>query len=98
MCLDAGATYSVDELLGAICVVSANAAVMAIGDYLCGSEANFVDEMNNWLSAWGVNGYFVDCTGVSSRNKNIAERNGNSSQQAYKRLSRCIKLYEFDIS
>lgn len=34
-----------------------------------GSEANFVDEMNNWLSAWGVNGYFVDCTGVSSRNK-----------------------------
>ena len=33
--LDAGATYSVDELLGAICVVSANAAVMAIGDYLC---------------------------------------------------------------
>ena len=67
--LDAGATYSVDELLGAICVVSANAAVMAIGDYLCGSEANFVDEMNNWLSAWGVNGYFVDCTGVSSRNK-----------------------------
>ncbi len=67
--LTAGQTYSVDELLAAICVVSANAAVMAIGDYICGSEAGFVNEMNNWLSYWGVNGWFVDCTGVSSRNK-----------------------------
>lgn len=67
--LTAGATYSVDELLKAICVVSANAAVMAIGDYVSGSEAGFVAEMNNWISTWGVNGYFVDCTGVSSSNK-----------------------------
>ncbi|HIV85805.1 MAG TPA: D-alanyl-D-alanine carboxypeptidase [Candidatus Monoglobus merdigallinarum] len=67
--LTAGQTYSVDELLGAICVVSANAAVMAIGDYLCGSEAGFVAEMNSLISGWGVNGYFVDCTGVSSSNR-----------------------------
>lgn len=67
--LNAGATYSVDELLKAICVVSANAAVMAIGDYISGSESAFVAEMNNWISSWGVNGYFVDCTGVSSSNR-----------------------------
>lgn len=67
--LSAGATYSLDELLKAICVVSANAAVMAVGDYICGSEENFVAEMNYWLGVWGVDGYFVDCTGVSSKNR-----------------------------
>lgn len=67
--LTAGETYSVDEMLKAICVVSANAAVMAVGDYICGSEQNFVTEMNYWLGLWGVDGYFVDCTGVSSQNK-----------------------------
>lgn len=67
--LNAGATYSLDELLKAICVVSANAAVMAIGDYICGTQENFVTEMNYWLSMWGVDGYFVDCTGVSSLNR-----------------------------
>ncbi len=67
--LTAGESYTLDELLGAICVVSANAAVMAVGDYICGSEAGFVNEMNTLIANWGVNGYFVDCTGVSSRNK-----------------------------
>lgn len=67
--LNAGAAYNVDELIAATCVVSANAAVMALGDYICGNESNFVDEMNYWISIWGVNGYFVDCTGVSSGNR-----------------------------
>lgn len=67
--LTAGQSYSLDELLSAICVVSANAAVMAVGDYICGSESNFVAEMNYFISAWGIDGYFVDCTGVSSANK-----------------------------
>lgn len=67
--LTAGESYSLDELLGAICVVSANAAVMAVGDYICGSEAGLVNEMNTLIANWGVNGYFVDCTGVSSQNR-----------------------------
>lgn len=67
--LNSGQSYSLDELLGAICVVSANAAVMAVGDYLCGSEAGFVDEMNYWVRTWGLNAWFADCTGVSSKNR-----------------------------
>lgn len=67
--LSAGVSYTLDELMAAISVVSANAAVMAVADYLCGNEANFVAEMNYWLSIWGVEGYFVDSTGVSSKNK-----------------------------
>ena len=69
VCLSAGATYSLDELLGAIVVVSANAAVMAVGDYLYGSEANFVARMNEFVGTWGLDAYFADSTGVSARNK-----------------------------
>lgn len=67
--LSSGATYSLDELLSAIVVVSANAAVMAVGDYLFGSEANFVSRMNQFVSDWGLNAWFADCTGVSSQNR-----------------------------
>lgn len=67
--LSAGASYSLDELLGAIFVVSANAAVMAVGDYLYGSEAAFVARMNQFVSDWGIDAYFQDCSGVSSSNR-----------------------------
>lgn len=67
--LNSGTTYSLSEMISAICTVSANAAVMAVGDYLCGSEANFVAEMNYWVRQWGLNAYFTDCTGVSSQNR-----------------------------
>ena len=67
--LSAGASYSLDELLGAIFVVSANAAVMAVGDYLWGSEANFVARMNQFITDWGIDAKFYDCTGVSSTNR-----------------------------
>lgn len=67
--LSAGASYSLDEMLGAIFVVSANAAVMAVGDYLYGSESAFVDRMNQFVADWGIDAYFADCTGISSRNR-----------------------------
>ncbi len=66
--LSAGVSYTVDELLGALFVVSGNAAVMAIGDYLYGSEAGFVNRMNQIVAQWGVDAWFADCTGVSSKN------------------------------
>lgn len=67
--LTSGAYYSLDELLSAIVVVSANAAVMAVGDYLYGNETNFVARMNQFAADWGLNAWFADCTGVSSQNR-----------------------------
>ncbi len=67
--LSSGASYSLDELLDAIFVVSANAAVMAVGDYIYGSESAFVNRMNQIVAEWGIDAWFEDCTGVSSRNK-----------------------------
>lgn len=66
--LNAGASYTVDELLAALFVVSGNAAVMAMGDYLYGSEAGFVEKMNQIVARWGIDAWFADCTGVSSKN------------------------------
>lgn len=67
--LSSSQTYSLDELLGAIFVVSANAAVMAVGDYIYGSEKAFVAKMNEFIEEWGIDAHFADCTGVSSSNK-----------------------------
>ncbi len=67
--LSAGASYTLDELLGAIFVVSANAAVMAVGDYLYGSESGFVNRMNEQVSKWQIDAWFADCTGVSAQNR-----------------------------
>lgn len=67
--LNSGTGYTLDELLGAIFVVSANAAVMAVGDYLFGNEENFVARMNSFTSDWGINAHFSDCSGVSSDNR-----------------------------
>lgn len=67
--LNAYEGYTLDELLSAIFVVSANAAVMAVGDYLYGSEANFAARMNQFVNDWGIDAHFYDCSGVSASNR-----------------------------
>ncbi|MHC5375575.1 serine hydrolase [Enterococcus sp. LJL120] len=47
-------TYSVQELYQAGLIASANAAVAAMGEYIAGSEANFVDMMKAKLTEWGI--------------------------------------------
>ena len=44
--LDSTETLSVEEMLKAICVVSANDCTVAMAEYLCGSEELFVQKMN----------------------------------------------------
>lgn len=67
--LDAYTGYTLDELMEAIFVVSANAAVMAVGDYLYGSEASFAARMNAFADDWGIDAHFYDCSGVSASNR-----------------------------
>ncbi len=66
--LSSNTKYTLDELLDALFVVSGNAAVMVMADYLYGSEAAFVNAMNEQIKEWGIDAWFADCTGVSSRN------------------------------
>ena len=63
--LDTTETLSVEEMLKAICVVSANDCVMAMADYLGGTEEGFVKMMNEKASQLGMNDTtFKNCHGI----------------------------------
>lgn len=58
-------TLSVDEMLKAICVVSANDCVVAMAEFLAGSEEIFVEQMNARAKELGMNDtHFVNCHGI----------------------------------
>ena len=58
-------TLTVDEMLKAICVVSANDCVMAMAEYIAGSEEVFVEQMNNKAKELGMNDTnFMNCHGI----------------------------------
>ena len=63
--LDTTETLSVEEMLKAICVVSANDCVTAMAEYIGGSEENFVNMMNEKAKALGMNDTtFKNCHGI----------------------------------
>lgn len=56
---------TVDEMLKAICVVSANDCVTAMAEYLGGNETNFVNMMNEKAKELGMNDTsFKNCHGI----------------------------------
>ena len=56
---------SVDEMLKAICVVSANDCTVAMAEYLAGSEELFVQKMNERAKQLGMNDTcFKNCHGI----------------------------------
>ncbi|HPX79160.1 MAG TPA: D-alanyl-D-alanine carboxypeptidase family protein [Bacteroidales bacterium] len=69
-------TYSVDELIGALCVVSGNACAVALGEYFVGGlgttqayEKQFAKEvMNHYADSLGLDAHFDDASGLSSGN------------------------------
>ena len=63
--LDTTETLSVDEMLKAICVVSANDCVVAMAEYLGGTEEGFVNMMNEKAKSLGMNDTtFKNCHGI----------------------------------
>ena len=63
--LDPTEALTVDEMLKAICVVSANDCVMAMAEYLAGSEESFVELMNKKAKELGMNDTcFKNCHGI----------------------------------
>ena len=56
---------TVDEMIKAICIVSANDAVTAVSEYLGGTEENFVNMMNEKAKSLGMNETnFKNCHGI----------------------------------
>lgn len=63
--LDVREELTVDEMLKAICVVSANDCTVAMADYLCGSQEAFVEKMNARAKELGMNDTtFKNCHGI----------------------------------
>lgn len=63
--LKEGETMSVDELLRATAIGSANDACTALGEHIAGSEFGFVKMMNDRAKELGmVNTNFVNCSGL----------------------------------
>lgn len=63
--LDTRETLTVDEMLKAICVVSANDCVVAMAEHIAGSETAFVQMMNNRAKELGMNDTtFKNCHGI----------------------------------
>ena len=65
--LDEGEIQTVDTLIKCIAVASGNDASVAMAEYVAGSEAEFVNMMNEKAAQLGMtNTHFLDCCGLSS--------------------------------
>ena len=63
--LDTTEELTVDEMLKAICVVSANDCTVAMANYLAGSQEAFVEKMNKKAQELGMNDTcFKNCHGI----------------------------------
>ena len=67
--LEPGEQITVNDLFKAICISSANDAIVALGEHAYGSEDNFIKEMNNMAKRLGMNDTnFVNATGFHDSN------------------------------
>ena len=63
--IDAGACYTISDLIKGVIVVSANDAATALAEHIANSDDRFVDMMNNKAEEWGLsNTHFVNVTGL----------------------------------
>lgn len=62
--LDAGAQYTLEDLLRTTIMASANDSAVALAEHLCGTEARFVEQMNAKAAELGMtNTHYINCTG-----------------------------------
>ena len=63
--LEPGETQTVDTMLKCISIASANDACVAMAEYICGSEQEFVNQMNQRAESLGMKDTtFVNCCGL----------------------------------
>lgn len=59
-----GKPYSVDTLMHLIMIPSASASCIAMAEHISGSEAAFVERMNQTADALGLNATYYNCHGA----------------------------------
>lgn len=74
--LEPGEIQTVDTMLKCIAVASANDACVAMSEYICGSEEEFVRRMNERAKELGMkNTNFVNCNGLDAQGHVTSARN-----------------------
>ena len=67
--LEPGEQITIHDLFKAICIASANDAIVALGEHIYGNEENFINEMNHMAKRLGMNDTnFVNATGFHDPN------------------------------
>ncbi len=65
--LETGEVQTVDTMLKCIAVASANDACVAMAEYICGNEEEFVNRMNERAAGLGMDStHFVNCNGLDA--------------------------------
>ena len=65
--LEPGEQFTLDELLRAVCVSSANDAAVAVAEFIGGSETVFVEQMNRRAAELGMNNtHYVNACGLDA--------------------------------
>ena len=88
--LEVGEEMSVDDMLKAVSIASANDACTALGEYVSGSSEAFVGAMNARAKQLGMkNTHFENCTGLDE-----TEKNHYSSALDIALMSRALMRYD----
>ncbi|HHY10330.1 MAG TPA: D-alanyl-D-alanine carboxypeptidase [Firmicutes bacterium] len=87
--IKAGDQFTLEELLYAAALVSANDAAVAIAEYVAGSEAAFVRLLNERAKELGLKDtHYVDCTGLLS----IFSNNYSTAYDQVKLLQAAVEV------
>lgn len=71
-CFKVGEIYTVQELLTNAVVVSSNASIIAVGEYISGSSDKFAIKMNTLAEKIGMDGNFTEPSGMDEGNVTTA--------------------------
>ncbi len=58
--------YTVDEMIGVVVTYSASGAAVALAELVGGSEAAFVNRMNQTAAKMGIDAYYYDSCGIAN--------------------------------
>jgi len=61
-----GETFTVKQLVAAAMIASSNSAATALGEYVAGSNAKFIQLMNQQSEDWGIEANFVSSSGLDN--------------------------------
>lgn len=79
--------YTVKELYAASVIASSNNAAIALGQWVAGSNSNFVNLMNQQAKAWHLQAHFVSASGLENDDLNKFHLKVQGNNKAANKLS-----------